>query len=379
MLKTFSKRAPREPTGDAPEERWEIAAQWRAAWRGLKYAAYGLLALTALVTAGQVFTFFQMFASVRPALGWAFLAAAAFVAYRFIALPIVEFLKTPEAAKPPDVKLDAKTVTADDVRARTVFDAAYLKRLAGNPLIANKKADAQAALEELRALEAQNAAPGAAATALASFERARITPILEILDERVDEEIRREAIAVGAATAVSMNGSIDAFIVLWRNVNLVARVARVYYGRPSLAVSLMILRDVAVAVLLSRALDDVTRIAGDALGGLITKLGGMVVAPIMDGSVNALMTLKLGYLAKRRCRAFAAWSEKNAAQATLEVFDQVKRESAGLVGDLVKTVGGAAGAFAGATERVLSAPRSAWALVQGAIVRKPSEADPSSG
>ncbi|MEL7487634.1 MAG: hypothetical protein AAGJ87_10520, partial [Pseudomonadota bacterium] len=110
----------------------------------------------------------------------------------------------------------------------------------------------------------------------------------------------------------------------------------------------------------------------------ITKLGGMVVGPVMDGSINALVTLKLGYLAKKRCRSFEVWSERKSQQATLEVFDRVRRESAGLVSDLVKVCGGAVGGVAGAAadaavnaaDMVLSAPKSAWSLVQGTFAKK---------
>ena len=266
-------------------------------------------------------------------------------------------------------------LTKPALQKRIRFDEAYLKAMIANPELAEHHAAADAARNELKTLAQNEASPAVVATALAAFERERIAPLLIDLDKRVDDYIRREALAVGAATAVSLNGSIDAFVVLWRNANMVSRIARLYYGRPSLRLSLLILRDVTLAVILSRVLDDVTDAAGDALSGLVTKLGGMVVGPVMDGSINALVTLKLGYLAKKRCRSFEVWSQSNTQRAALEVFEQVRRESTGLIGDLLKlcggAVGGVAGVAAGAAGAVLSAPKSAWSLVQNALVRKP--------
>src|SRR5690606_42084612 len=100
----------------------------------------------------------------------------------------------------------------------------------------------------------------AISVALEAFGREQIEPLLKPLDKRVEALIHAEAVGVGVATAVSMNGTVDAFIVLWRNANLVAKVARIYFGRPHLWGSLRILRDVAGIVVVSRALDDVTDI-----------------------------------------------------------------------------------------------------------------------
>jgi uncharacterized membrane protein YcjF (UPF0283 family) len=200
-------------------------------------------------------------------------------------------------------------------------------------------------------------------------------PLLAPLDRLVEQDIHAEATAVGVATAISLSGAVDAAIVLWRNVNMVSRVARIYYGRPSLRASLLVVRDVAGAVVLSRALDDVTDMAGDALGRVAGRIGGMIAGPVMDGSVNALVTLKLGYLAKSRCRSFTAWTPQKKANALAEVFNQIKTESVSVTGELVKTLGGVGGAVGGAVAwaggKAVAAPRSAWTQVRRLVARKP--------
>ncbi|MCK5748688.1 MAG: DUF697 domain-containing protein, partial [Oricola sp.] len=253
---------------------------------------------------------------------------------------------------------------------------------------ANKREEALKAREDLRILAETR--DKALAGKLAAFESARIAVLLKDLDKQVDDYIHKEALAVGSATAVSMNGSIDAFIVLWRNINMISRISRLYYGRQSMRISLQVLRDVMMAVLLSRTLDDVSDMAGDALGKTVSRLGGMVAGPVMDGSVNALVTLKLGYLAKKRCRSFDVWSKSSAQTAVQEVFERVSRESTSLVGELVKMTGGVLSAAAKATGRiagfatdaagnVIAMPRSAWTLVQDAFIRKRKAEDQEGG
>ena len=374
-IATTDQQAPLEPSAQ-----WEIAHQWRLAWRTVKWSVIGVLGFLALMAAGQIYLFHQMFSDIHPALGWVFVAAVASLAAWLIGWPLVRFFSTPSIARPPDVDLSADNVPRAELNKRFAYDDAYLKNIGVNPALSAQWNAAETARDDLRGIKLDGSDDQA--KQLAEFERTRIAPLLADLDKQVDAYIHKEALAVGSATAVSMNGSVDAFVVLWRNVNMISRISRLYYGRPSLRLSMTILRDVIVAVLLSRALDDVTDAAGEALGGVISKVGGLVVGPLIDGSVNALMTTKLGYLAKRRCRSFEVWSESSATRATLEVIDQVRKESASLTSELVKITGGAmdvasraaasvAGAATDAAGKVLATPKSAWALVQNTFVRKP--------
>ncbi|MEO0879687.1 MAG: DUF697 domain-containing protein [Pseudomonadota bacterium] len=412
------------PTPVAPLDqpaRWEIAEQWRLAWRSLKWAAFGAVGFFGLMAAGQIYLFHQMFSDIHPAAGGAFVAIVLGLAIWLIGAPLYRFFQAPTIAQPPAVDLKQADLPPGDIKRRIAYDDTYLRGIANNPALVSRRGAAIAARRDLEALK--NAQADGLAQRLAAFERERIATLLVDLDKQVDDYIHKEALAVGSATAVSLNGSVDAFVVLWRNINMVSRISRLYYGRPSLRLSLTILRDVMVAVLLSRALDDVSDAAGEALGGVMTRLGGMVAGPLIDGSVNALVTTKIGYLTKKRCRSFDVWSETRATRATKEVIDQVKRESSALVGELVKmtsgffgaagdivgaaatkasdvagaaasaaeTVAGAAataaataaggvvGAASDAAEKVLAAPKSAWSIVQDTFVKKPASQNAPGG
>jgi uncharacterized membrane protein YcjF (UPF0283 family) len=253
--------------------------------------------------------------------------------------------------------------------ARIRYDIRYLQMLQANPLTKDERPAIAQGIAKARALLGRTGsatAPQALALSaeLEVFERTQIESLLAPLDKRANAIIHSEAVAVGVATAVSMNGTLDAFIVLWRNANLIARVSRLYFGRPHLMGSLRILRDVAAIVVASRALEDVSELTGDIIGGLLGRMGGLIAGPVMDGGINAMMTLKLGYLAKRRCRSFKGWSAGQASAISAEALTEVKQESGSVIGDLLKRLGGLTSHATRATERVMAGSRGAWGLVQ---------------
>ncbi|HPE49315.1 MAG TPA: DUF697 domain-containing protein [Hyphomonas sp.] len=363
------------PSKDGVE--WELAAQWAQGWKFVKWSATALVVIAFLVVIGQGFLYYRLFDDVHPGLGYAYIIVLALILGVMIGRPLMSFLAMPVAARPPDIAIDPKSPDPKALAARLRYDLKYLKMLDANPLVSDEKADIEAGIAKGRALlERAGRATGdevhAISADLEAFERQHIEALLKPLDKQVDSLIHAEAVGVGIATAVSMNGTVDAFIVLWRNANLVARISRIYFGRPHLMGSLRILRDVAAIVVVSRALEDVTDITGDVIGGLLGKMGGLVAGPVMDGGVNAMMTLKLGYLAKRRCRSFKGWSAKQAKSISAEALKDVKEESGSVVTDLLKGVGGLTSHAARATEKALAGSKSAWGLVQSWFGGKPA-------
>ena len=365
MAKAIAAPAPQPK--DSVE--WELASQWAQGWKFLKWSATAFIVIAFLVVIGQGFLFYRMFDDVHPVLGYAYVVILALMLAVLVGRPLMGFLSMPVAAKPPSIAIDPKSPDPKAIAARLRYDLKYLDMLAANPLVAEERAAieegllrGQALLE--RARRATSAEALMISADLEAFEREQIEALLKPLDKQVEALIHAEAVGVGVATALSMNGTVDAFIVLWRNANLVAKVARIYFGRPHLWGSLRILRDVAAIVVVARALEDVTDITGDVIGGLLGRMGGLVAGPVMDGGVNAMMTLKLGYLAKRRCRSFKGWTAGQAKAISAEALQDVKQESGSVIGDLLKRVGGLTSTAARATEKALAGSRSAWGLVQ---------------
>ncbi len=348
---------------------WELARQWSLAWRALKWGVGGLIALALLMVVGQGYLYYNLFADIHPLLGIGFVAVLTAALGLLVGRPLWGFFRTPVMAQPPHVSTDESDPGSAAMRTRLAYDLRYLAALRRNPHLRGEAEAIESSIQAGRRL-ADAARAGdlenrrALLARIHAFEAEHIEARLAALDARVDQIIRAEAVAVGVATAVSMNGTVDAFIVLWRNANLVSRIARLYFGRPHLRGSLLILRDVAAIVIVSRALEDVTDITGDVIGGLLGRMGGLVAGPVMDGAVNATMTLKLGYLAKRRCRTFEAWTPASARSISAEALERVKRDSGAVVGDLLKRCGGLKASAMRATERALEGSKSTWSIIQ---------------
>jgi putative membrane protein len=360
---------PAQPPVEKPAQQWELAAQWAQGWRVVKLAASVLVMIAFLIVVGQGYLFYRLFDDLHPVAGLVYIAVLTAALAWLVARPIAAFLSMPVAAKPPDILIDPKAPDPKAIAARLSYDIRYLKMLAANPEVQAESSAIQDSIAKGKALAARaaRATPEEAltlSTDLQAFEREHIESLLAPLDKRVNQIIHAEAVGVGVATALSMNGTVDAFIVLWRNANLVARVSRIYFGRPHLMGSLRILRDVAAIVVAARALEDVTDITGDVVGSLLGRMGGLIAGPVMDGGINAMMTLKLGYLAKRRCRSFKGWTAMQAAAISEGALQEVKAESGSVITDLLKRVGGLTTHATRATERVMAGSRSTWELIR---------------
>ena len=375
----MAKALKNETAGAGEGVQWELASQWARGWRFLKWSVTAFIVIAFLVVIGQGFLFYRMFDDVHPVLGYAYVVILALILGVMVGRPIRSFLAMPVAARPPSIVIDPKAPEPSALAARLKYDLKYLDMLAGNPLLKDESDAIRVGIAKGRALLdraklGQQDEALAVSVELEAFERDHIEALLKPLDAKVNALIHAEAVGVGVATAVSMNGTVDAFIVLWRNANLIARVSRIYFGRPHLGGSLRILRDVAAIVVVSRALEDVTDITGDVIGGLLGRMGGLVAGPLMDGGINAMMTLKLGYLAKRRCRSFKGWSAGQAKAISEEALQGVKQESGSVVTDLLKRCGGLTSHAARATEKAFAGSKNAWGLVQSWFGGKPAGA-----
>lgn len=360
-----------------PEVEWELVRQFRRAVRLFWWVAGIAAAVVALVVAAEVVRFYDLFARVHWLAGYAYLAAVTVALVLGVGVPVWRYLRLPAVVRPPDVDLDATEITAEDLARRCRFVERYCRALLRNPELSEQASRIEEAAEAARGLQRRAAAGGRAdilqlVSDLKQLENEHVDALLKPLDERVDAYIRKEALAVGFATAVSMNGTLDAFIVLWRNVNMVCRIGRHYYGRPGLRGSLLIVRDVGIVVAVSRAMDDLTDMAGDLAGRMLGNLGGIIVGPVVDGTVNALMTMKVGHLAKRRCRSFEAWSDKTVRSVLADVLRRVTAESTGIATELLGQVGwvgtraaaAARSAAAAGAAAVASTGRTVWGMVR---------------
>ena len=74
-------------------------------------------------------------------------------------------------------------------------------------------------------------------------------------------------------------------------------------------------------------------------GGFFGKAASPFAGPIVDGVINGLVTMRIGYLAMNRCRAFEAFTERSVANFLRNAFQEAAKQSAGLASDVVTKVG----------------------------------------
>ena len=121
--------------------------------------------------------------------------------------------------------------------------------------------------------------------------------LLKNIDGQAARVIRHEAVITGIGTALSPYAFLDAMISMWRNLRMVRRVAALYRVRPGGAGTLVLARRILVSV----ALADLSQEAVSMLGpGVLRRASGLG-----QGTMNALLTIRLGLSAQRLCRPIA--------------------------------------------------------------------------
>jgi uncharacterized membrane protein YcjF (UPF0283 family) len=323
----------------------DLAHVIRRLFRIARWLSLGIIGVAAIVLVLQVAQIHGQLADVHPLVGHGFLVAVLALVVWLVGVPIARYLRVPVALKPPEMAGKSEEVTTVQVQRRARFLAHYVRSLRKNPLMADSRAEVNEVLKACeavrgRVLSRSTAEAQAALGELTEFERQRLDPLLKPIDAEVDRVVRREALAVGLGTAVSPNGTLDAFIVLWRNANMVSRIANLYFGRPGARGSLMILRDVSAATLLATYLEGLADAAGSLIGNLLGGIAGTVAGPVIEGGVNSLATLRIGYTARARCRSFKAWTEQTRTAALKAAFAEARRHGKDVIGDVVKGAGG---------------------------------------
>jgi len=312
--------------------------------RWIRRLSYGFIGVMVVLLGFRVAEIHAAVRGVNPWLGWAFLLALGLALYLLVGRPLWRFLRMPVVMKPPKLPEPAAREPRHLVQHLS-FVERYVAALPSNPAWEGRAEDVEAVRARCLALEAEAERASkddlrSLSAEVADLERGMVARLLAPLDRKAADAIRAEALRVGLTTAVSPYGTLDAFLVLWRNVSLVSRVATIYYGRPGTRGTLKVLRDVSMATMLGAYLQDLGQIAGEAVGSLVGKTAGFMTGPLMEGCLNGVATLRIGYVAKGRCRAFQAWTPRTAPQAAREGIAEAAHFSAGLVKDVVTSVGG---------------------------------------
>ena len=285
---------------------------------------------------------YQTLAAIHPWVGVAALIGLG-VAIALIVGPGWRFLSMPRVIEPPPLPADGK-LTPSQCVTEIRFLERYLVNCERNPSFGSQRVAITTARAELALLllEARDATPATLpniTTKLSGWANRCMMPVLHDVDEKADRLIYQEALSVGLATAASPNGVLDAFVMLWRGVRLVSEIGILYYGRPGIWGTLAICRDVSFAVAIAGYMQNVTNSLGNILAGTLGKAGGMVAGPAVDGITNALVLIRIGYLAKERCRSYRHWDAAAQKNAVLSAVSATQKVAFGLATEILRQVG----------------------------------------
>jgi hypothetical protein len=167
------------------------------------------------------------------------------------------------------------------------------------------------------------------------------------LSLQADSVVRRTASAVFLSTALMQNGRLDGLIVLFTQIQMVGRIARIYVQRPSPRELARLYANVAGTAFVASGLESldlgemVAPLAVSvvpALKGGIPGLSGisaLMVKCVSNGAANAFLTLRVGEVARRYCELTSKCPpeliRKSATAAAVQHLGRIVRENGALV------------------------------------------------
>ncbi len=167
------------------------------------------------------------------------------------------------------------------------------------------------------------------------------------LSVEADSVVRRTASTVFLSTALMQNGRLDGLIILFTQIQMVGRIARIYVQRPSPRELVRLYVNVAGTAFIASGLESldlgemVAPLAVSvvpALKGGIPGLSGisaLLVKCVSNGAANAFLTLRVGEVARRYCeltsRCPPELIRKSATAAAVQHLGRIVRENGALV------------------------------------------------
>jgi hypothetical protein len=267
--------------------------------------AVGVTILAIIGLLGSAVVLYREAAAVHPILGWIVIALLLAGASLLFVYPVVRLLSLPKPIRSPTEPSGPKWDR---------YLEKYAERLIRNRRIGEdypKAAALQSALDASKK-DPRGSTRGTLKPSETTSLEEEITEALKFLDRQSQTAISRHAAAVFAATAVSQSGRLDTAIVFSTQLRLVKEVAEIYYQRPHPRELLALYLNVGASGFIAGEIQDSELLAvlgapvSAGLSGLI-PVGGtdplvsLLVNSLLDGSANALLTLRIGVLASRYC------------------------------------------------------------------------------
>ncbi len=270
----------------------------------------------------------QLLAGLHPWLAWAVTGMLLALVAGFIGWIAWRWWKLPRVIEPPELPPPADW--APRHRRRYLgFVRRWLARQEANPALEETaRGKVPAVLERIEAIAAGEHDD----EALVRVVEAEIDRLLEPLDRKARAEVWQAASQVALLTAVNPSALVDALVTLVRNLELMARVATLYYGRPGPLGTFRVVRDVLASAVTAGLVDRIADSAGSALAEVAGNWTARLAGPVGQGLVNGLLTVRLGDVAVLRCRSLRS-RRVGIRPWTPTMWREAARRLAGLVGE----------------------------------------------
>jgi len=174
-----------------------------------------------------------------------------------------------------------------------------------------------------------------------------IEKAINVLSTGADSVVRKTASTVFLSTALMQNGRLDALILLFTQIQMVGRVARIYVQRPSPGELVRLYINVAGTAFIASGLESLdlgemvaplaTSVVPALKGGIpgLSGISALLVRCVSNGAANAFLTLRVGEVARRYCELTSRSSpeliRKSATAAAVQHLGRIVRENGALV------------------------------------------------
>ncbi len=277
------------------------------------FICLAVLVLVAFVlfVVNQISGVYLLARAVHPAFGQAVLWTLILLFGALFAVPVVLYFRLPKPLTPPETD-----------EARDVYVQALGRRLSSNKLLRGQSYNWSEEIE--------------------------IAKALSVLEARADALIQTTAKSVFLTTAISQNGKLDALTVLVTHTRMIWQIAHIYYQRPALRDITSLYANVGTTTFLASQIEDIDishhlePIMGSVLQNSAVKsvpflgqISGMVMDSVLEGSINAFLTLRVGVIAKRYCSSLGHFNSRvvrlAAYREASSMLGQIVRQSSGQV------------------------------------------------
>jgi hypothetical protein len=167
------------------------------------------------------------------------------------------------------------------------------------------------------------------------------------LSVEADSVVRSTASTVFLSTALMQNGRLDGMIVLFTQIRMVWRIARIYVQRPSPREMVRLYANVAGTAFVASGLESLdigemfaplaTSVVPALKGAIpgLSGISGLLVRCVSTGAANAFLTLRVGEVARRYCALTSQPSSESIRQSAtadaVKHLGRIVRENGALV------------------------------------------------